>query len=95
MRDKLETTRTTMDDKKDNRLLDKPASELFDRFGSVLLRMLVCLLVALISLQLLLHYKPARPYVSPVDQLEGVPLDEQNVKDWMMGNIPSLLHHSS
>lgn len=94
LHDKLGDHRT-LDNKAKKNASGKSETELLDRFGKVLLRMLAWLLIALIGLQLLLHYKPVRPYVSPIDQLEGVPLNEQNVKDWMMENIPSLLHHSS
>ncbi|CAM3317023.1 MULTISPECIES: DUF5359 family protein [Paenibacillus] len=63
--------------------------------GKLLFRVLIGLAAALVIMQLLLHYEPARPYISPVQQMEGVPVNEQNVNDWMGGNTPSLLHHSS
>ncbi|ANY71848.1 hypothetical protein BBD41_04195 [Paenibacillus ihbetae] len=63
--------------------------------GRLLLRVLIGLAAAMVIIQLLLHYEPARPYISPVQQMEGVPVNEQNVNDWMGGNTPSLLHHSS
>jgi len=66
-----------------------------ERYGKVLLRLLVGLTLALIVIQLLLHYEPSRPYISPVQQMEGIPVNESNVNDWMCGNTPSLLHHSS
>ena len=56
---------------------------------------LIGLVLALVITQLLLHYEPSRPYISPIQQMEGVPVNEPNVNDWMVENTPSLLHHSS
>ncbi|ACX64461.1 DUF5359 family protein [Paenibacillus sp. Y412MC10] len=66
-----------------------------DRYGQVLLKLLIGLAFALVIVQLLLHYEPSRPYLSPIQQMEGVPVNEPNVNDWMGENTPSLLHRSS
>lgn len=68
---------------------------LHDRYGHMLLKLLIGLVLALVITQLLLHYEPSRPYISPIQQMEGVPVNEPNVNDWMGENTPSLLHHSS
>lgn len=75
--------------------LEENGQALHDRYGKALLKLLIGLAVALVITQLLLHYEPSRPYVSPVQQMEGVPVNEPNVNDWMRENTPSLLHHSS
>ncbi|MGE7826597.1 DUF5359 family protein [Paenibacillus sp. NPDC093718] len=68
---------------------------LHDHYGKMLLKLLIGLVLALVITQLLLHYEPSRPYISPIQQMEGVPVNEPNVNDWMGENTPSLLHHSS
>ncbi|MBT2760751.1 DUF5359 family protein [Paenibacillus sp. ISL-20] len=87
-----------------DRLLEKTRLEvkheekgqaLHDRYGIMLLKLLIWLVLALVIIQLLLHYEPSRPYISPIQQMEGVPVIEPNVNDWMGENTPSLLHHSS
>ena len=60
----------------------------------MLLKLLIGLVLALVITQLLLHYEPSRPYISPIQQMEGVPVNEPNVNDWM-GKTPLSLHHSS
>lgn len=74
---------------------EEQGQALDDRYGKALLRLLAGLVLALIVIQLLLHYEPSRPYISPVQQMEGIPVTEPNVNDWIGGNTPSLLHHSS
>jgi uncharacterized membrane protein affecting hemolysin expression len=87
-----------------DRLLEKTRLEvkreekgqaLHDRYGIMLLKLLIWLVLTLVITQLLLHYEPSRPYISPIQQMEGVPVNEPNVNDWMGENTPSLLHHSS
>jgi hypothetical protein len=74
---------------------EEKGQALHDRYGKVLLKLLIWLVLALVIFQLLLHYEPSRPYISPIQQMEGVPVNEPNVNDWMGENTPSLLHHSS
>ncbi|GIP02284.1 DUF5359 family protein [Paenibacillus sp. JNUCC32] len=74
---------------------DDKGQALHDRYGQVLLKLLIGLAFALVIVQLLLHYEPSRPYLSPIQQMEGVPVNEPNVNDWMGENTPSLLHRSS
>ncbi|MGG3282443.1 DUF5359 family protein [Paenibacillus solani] len=74
---------------------EEQGQALDERYGKVFLRLLIGLILTLIVIQLLLHYEPSRPYISPVQQMEGIPVNEPNVNDWMCGNTPSLLHHSS
>ncbi|GAB6929943.1 hypothetical protein JCM10914A_39260 [Paenibacillus sp. JCM 10914] len=64
-------------------------------FGTMLLKLIIGLGIVLVITQLLLHYEPSRHYISPVQQMEGVPLNERNVNDWMGEDFSLLLHHSS
>lgn len=77
-----------------NAALHENGQALHDRYGKALFKLLIGLVVALVIAQLLLHYEPSRTYISPVQQMEGVPVNEPNVNDWMGENTPSLLHHS-
>ncbi|OZB94840.1 hypothetical protein [Paenibacillus sp. XY044] len=45
-------------------------------------RALIALVVMLILMQGALHIKAIRPYLSPVYKLDGIPVKEQDVKDW-------------
>ncbi|MEC0205746.1 DUF5359 family protein [Paenibacillus lautus] len=84
----LEKTRLEVKHEEKGQALD-------DRYGKVLFKLLIWLVLALVIFQLLLHYEPSRPYISPIQQMEGVPVNEPNVNDWIGENTPSLLHHSS
>ncbi|MWV44740.1 hypothetical protein GRF59_14060 [Paenibacillus sp. HJL G12] len=59
---------------------------LFDRLnmqaGKFTKILLIFLIAALIFFQAALHIRPLRPFISPVDRLDGIPVKERNVKDW-------------
>ncbi|MBE9912921.1 hypothetical protein G8C92_02580 [Paenibacillus donghaensis] len=59
--------------------------QLFDRLceqaGKITKGALIFLFALLIFFQAALHIDWLRPFVSPVDRLDGVPVIERNVKD--------------
>ncbi|MGM1046071.1 hypothetical protein SAMN05661091_3751 [Paenibacillus uliginis N3/975] len=63
--------------------------------GQLVLKSLPLLGIMVLIVQLLLHIDSVRPFLSSVYRMEGVPVDTQNVKDWMDEKKPSFLHHSS
>lgn len=84
---------TGPDDKKSS-----TGEELFnyaDWLGQLVLKSLPWVGIIVLIVQLLLRIDTVRPLLSPVYRIEGVPIDAQNVKDWMDGKKPSFLHHSS
>lgn len=56
--------------------------ELFSRLGRWVRVVLLLLIAILIVFQAALHIRSLRPYVSPMDKLDGVPVKERSVKDW-------------
>lgn len=77
---------------------EKDVTPLFhyaDFLGNLLLKSIPWLGVAVLTIQLLLHFEGIRPLISPVYRMEGIPVDTQNVKDWMDTKKPTFLHHSS
>ncbi|MCJ8011107.1 hypothetical protein MUG84_05025 [Paenibacillus sp. KQZ6P-2] len=59
---------------------------LFDRLctqaGKLTKILLIFLIAAFIFFQAALHIRPLRPFISPVERLDGIPIKERNVKDW-------------
>ncbi|GIP25565.1 hypothetical protein J23TS9_06950 [Paenibacillus sp. J23TS9] len=59
---------------------------LFERLnaqaGKLTKILLIFLIAALIFFQAALHIRYLRPFISPVDRLDGIPVKERNVKDW-------------
>ena len=66
-----------------------------DFISNLLLKSIPWLGIAILVTQLLLHIDGLRPLISPVYRMEGIPVDTQNVKDWMDTKESSFLHHSS
>lgn len=54
----------------------------FDVLSKWVRRALIVLVVMLILMQGALHIKAVRPYLSPVYKLDGIPVKEQDDKDW-------------
>ncbi|MGN7357391.1 DUF5359 family protein [Paenibacillus sp. SAF-054] len=55
---------------------------LCEQAGRLTKILLIFLLAALVFCQAALHISPLRPFISPIDRLDGVPIKERNVKDW-------------
>ncbi|CAM2803141.1 hypothetical protein PASE110613_01510 [Paenibacillus sediminis] len=58
----------------------------FNQVSKVFSKALILLCIALCLFQMILRINVFRPYVSPVDRLEGEPFSRSNVNDWMDGN---------
>lgn len=59
----------------------KPSTHLFDSVEKKLKKTLVILLTALFIAQCCLQVPSIRMFISPTDQLEGVPLDDDGLAD--------------
>ncbi|MEC0372085.1 hypothetical protein [Paenibacillus chibensis] len=55
---------------------------LCDQAGRLTKVLLIFLIAALIFFQSALHIQPLRAFISPVDKLDGIPVNERAVKDW-------------
>ena len=65
-----------------------------DMLGRMIIKLVCWGLVVLVTVQILHFFGPVRVMISPVDRMEGVRVDVDNVKDWLDGKHPSLLHQN-